>query len=153
MSELFQVTKRGTIRTPRAAGGAYLKAGTRFTREQIRDWGMEMSLSDLLKSGFLVRLHEIEADSHSLGPDVQRPKPIPATSDKGVQTHDRGEKVVIQQRRSPWDADPATLQDKSLEALNVMIQEIDASVEPFNDENAAIAWLSQDFDGEQVATG
>lgn len=153
MSEIFQVTHRGMIRKPRNAGGGYLKAGTRMTRDQIREWGMEQSLSSLLQSGFLVRLHEIEADAHSLGPGVQPPKPLPANADRGVQTHERGDKVVIQQKTSLWDADPATLQDKDLEALNVMIQELDSKVEPFSEKAAAIAWLSQDFEGEQVATG
>lgn len=152
--EYFRVTARGAIRLPRKAGGGYLKPGTRIERSQIKKWEMESSLDSLLASGFLVWMHEIEADKHGYGPDVTPPKPVPAESDHGVVTHDRGEKIAVTQRTSLWDADPASLQGKDLDALNVMIQELDASVEPFATEAEAIAWLSQDFDGDaNVATG
>lgn len=50
--------------------------------------------------------------------------------------------------KSQWTLDPDTLKDKSLDDLNVMVLERDSSVEPFETEEEAIAYLSQDYEGK-----
>lgn len=46
---------------------------------------------------------------------------------------------------SKWIFDPATLEGKPLEELNVLIKENGPDVEPFETIEEALAWLSQDF--------
>jgi len=46
---------------------------------------------------------------------------------------------------SQWALDPDMLRSKSVEVLNVMIRERDASIEPFETQEEAIAQLSRDF--------
>lgn len=52
---------------------------------------------------------------------------------------------VIEQQQTPWNVDPATLEGKNLDELNVMVLEKDDSMEPFEDEAEAKAQLSKDF--------
>ena len=47
---------------------------------------------------------------------------------------------------SLWAIDPDGLRSMSLDQLNVMIMERDDKVEPFEDLEEAIAWLSQDYE-------
>ncbi len=44
-----------------------------------------------------------------------------------------------------WNRDPALLQQKSLEKLNILISEIDPAVAPFETREEAVAHLTQDF--------
>ncbi len=46
---------------------------------------------------------------------------------------------------SKWIFDPATLTDKSVEELNVLIKENGPDVDPFDTVEEAVAFLSQDF--------
>lgn len=52
----------------------------------------------------------------------------------------------IVQPRSPWMLDPATLEGKTIEQLNVMVAERDPSIQAFPTAPEAVAFLSQDFD-------
>jgi hypothetical protein len=58
----------------------------------------------------------------------------------------------VQQEGSIWNLDPAGLQSKTLEQLNVMVGERDAQAQPFETTAEAIAWLSRDFKAPQTAT-
>lgn len=51
--------------------------------------------------------------------------------------------------RGRWDLKPERLQNKSLEQLNVMVRERDASIEPFETREEAIAQLSLDTPREK----
>lgn len=47
--------------------------------------------------------------------------------------------------RGPWRHNPDDLEGKSLDDLNIMVQEIDEDVEPFETVEEAIFFLSQDY--------
>lgn len=47
--------------------------------------------------------------------------------------------------RGPWRHNPDDLEGKSLDDLNIMVQELDESIEPFETEEEAIFFLSQDY--------
>jgi len=47
--------------------------------------------------------------------------------------------------RGKWRFDPAVLETKTLEQLNVMAKEIDPDIEPFEDLDEALAVMSTDF--------
>ncbi len=51
---------------------------------------------------------------------------------------------------SVWVLDPADLQDKSLDELNVMILERDDELEQFETVEEARAWLTQDYEAVEV---
>jgi len=55
----------------------------------------------------------------------------------------RGDKVSP----TPWVFDPESLQGIDIDQLNVLIAERDESIEPFEDVDEAIDWLSQDYEG------
>ena len=47
---------------------------------------------------------------------------------------------------SKWSLNPADLEGKDLDELNVMVLERDETVDPFETVEEAVAWLSQDFE-------
>jgi len=49
------------------------------------------------------------------------------------------------QPQTKWNFDPALLAGKEIDQLNVMIQERDPSVHPFDTVEEAIAFLSSEF--------
>ncbi len=51
---------------------------------------------------------------------------------------------------SIWILDPADLQDKNLDELNVMILERDDELDQFETVEEALAWLTQDFEAVEV---
>ena len=55
---------------------------------------------------------------------------------------------VIEQQKSPWILDPATLEGKSLQELNAMIFERDPSIDPLPSAERAKELLSMDFKPE-----
>lgn len=69
---------------------------------------------------------------------------ITLLSPSGVSTTSRPV-TSVSQPPTPWTLDPTSLNGKTLEQLNVMIQERDDKVEPFQTVEEASAWLSQDF--------
>jgi hypothetical protein len=52
----------------------------------------------------------------------------------------------------PWNLDPASLADKDIHELNVMVAERSNNEVPaFETTEEAVAWLSQDFQKEEAA--
>lgn len=49
---------------------------------------------------------------------------------------------------SPWSRNPDELAGLDVDQLNVMVQEIDAAVDPFETADEAIDWLSQDYEDQ-----
>lgn len=48
---------------------------------------------------------------------------------------------------TPWTLDPASLKNKDLDVLNIMVRERDPKLGPFDTEEEAIAILSRDYGG------
>lgn len=138
-------------------GGTILPEGV-FTREQLEGH---------LKSGYIEPLPHgegprAEAMSDSTGPDAVT-KPTRSGEEKVIQTLEgpRGPGVRTSSRQkepapgergggqapSVWTVDPANLEGKSLEELNVMVLDRDNSMEPFSTVEEAVAQLTADFQG------
>ncbi len=59
--------------------------------------------------------------------------------------------AIIITSNGPWDLDPATLVEKDVHELNVMIAERgDEKTPTFETTEEAVAWLSQNFSVEEV---
>ncbi len=165
MSEIFKVSLRGQIMSP--ATHEFIPPGTRLTRAEIVSHGMGDDLDRLIRDRWIIRMHILEdPENPSPAPATTEAKPLPSmmedskekrevlTTQPPVKTSPAPEIPAIVQQESKWILDPETLKDKSIEELNVMVQERDADVEPFLDTQTAAAWLSQDYEPEtaQVAT-
>lgn len=61
----------------------------------------------------------------------------------------KGSPVSAPVLSSKWNLDPEGLRGYDLESLNVMVLERDDSLDPFDTEAEAIAWLSQDYQPPQ----
>lgn len=68
-----------------------------------------------------------------------------------MQTTSKKPAAPVTQVRSLWNLDPALLKSKTIDQLNVMVQERDNAVEPFSTTPEAVAFLSQDFVSPQRA--
>lgn len=99
------------------------------------------TVSELVRSGFVVtgKFQQGEPDlggeyfvEHAPGV-AAAPRLASGEGNKGVTTN------------SPWTLDPDGLRGLDLDMLNVMVQERDASLEPFKDAAEAVGWLSQDY--------
>ena len=78
----------------------------------------------------------------------------PARETLTVQTGSQAAKVEVSNAEVPaakanasgkWNLDPATLEGKTLEQLNIQALEIDPSISPFADVAEAVAMMSMDF--------
>jgi len=48
---------------------------------------------------------------------------------------------------SVWNLNPAVMETKTLDQLNVLIHERDTALDPFEDKAEAVYWLSRDYAG------
>ena len=95
---------------------------------------------------------ETERQEDVLPPGVDEPVPTPSkdtahilTSGKNDPTIKISTKKKPTSKISPWVFDPAFLRGKSLDELNVMVQELDDTVAPLETPEEAVGFLSQDF--------
>jgi len=104
-------------RTVKLPNGSLKSQGEQVTEEEC---GKE-NIQSHLESGFLV-------DTRTAPPQTAPSSPNPADM----------------RPTSPWKLDPAQLEGKPLQELNLMIKERDDSIEPFETVEEAIAQLSAD---------
>lgn len=111
-------------------------------------------LKQHLKSGYLVHNTRLVLPAGALPPGVSAPVALETELDltpEGI-AKAKGEKPIeIDDEPEPavahgiWSLDPDGLRRMHVEELNVMIQERDSGVDPFDTSKEAAAWLSQDF--------
>lgn len=98
-------------------------------------------MEDHIRSGHVVRIGEAEASA------TNPPEP-PATFKeplKSDQDADPKGKSVKLETVGKWTFNPAKLEEKTLDQLNVLVQERDSSQSPFEKREDAVARLSSDF--------
>lgn len=151
----YRVSTKGSIIPP--GGGDALKPGTivedgRFTADQIREH---------ISSGYLVQLGMPSSEEKPvLRSDAP---PLPMLDDEAKKRQGSADAIVVGagsppetkktpsaetkpvEHASPWSMDPATLQTHTLDQLNAMISERDATIGRIETTGEAIQILSMDF--------
>ena len=112
--------------------GKLAKPETLFLASEDKEQAGVIDACSLLSSA---KLSKLEKAGHMQA--VDRP-----AKKKGKQ------QAPVKTPKSPWVYDPEILKDKTLSQLNVLVQNVDASVEPFSTTEEAQAWVSQDFNAE-----
>jgi hypothetical protein len=163
--DYLKVTKRGSIMS--CATRELVKSGTRLSKEEcVGLFNGAAEVDRLVDQGYLVRLGEqTNPEEYPLPPqttvipphpaNVEKDEPAMETVDKGVATGNApavGEEAPITFDNGPWNLDPASLADKDIHELNVMVAERGGNeVSAFETVEEAVAWLSQDFQKEEAA--
>lgn len=129
---IYCISKGNTLKTK----DGFKSEGVAARAETIIEkWGLPQAEIDrLMRDGIL------ENAEKEIIVEGQEPAPAPEVAKQ--EQSGSGYQVEL---NSKWKLDPASLADKDLDSLNLMIAERDESLEGFETEEEAIAWLSQDF--------
>jgi hypothetical protein len=147
------------------AGGCFINGNQRLSAGAIFDGDpISVGILDALKNGYIEQATGPAKAQESLiervpgrdtRPALRNTKNPDGTQETVMTAHAGGitqsiskpaqPPASIVQPRSKWDVDPATLEGKTIEQLNVMVAERDPSIQAFPTAPEAAAFLCQDF--------
>lgn len=170
MARLYKVSKKGAIMSA-GPTNTVLRGGTVITPAVAQQHGLtEKIIQHHLQSGYLVAFNaEMDPEEVllSTAPGVSVNESLRVKPDQAIETVDKEGGAVVRSgprdttpvriagtppapvadsaAGSKWVLDPATLEGKSLDELNVMVAERDNSIDPLTSIENAVSLLSQDF--------
>lgn len=133
----YRVSRRASL----IHKGVHIEPGTMLPTDNL---GLtQKQLDEKVQNGFIIAVGS-DAEKHDFGPRVTEVSvPLELKPGDGAIIKDPREKQ--NKAVGQWMHDPKTLQKLTLEQLNTMVIETDASVKPFETREEAIAQLSYDL--------
>lgn len=168
MARLYKVSKKGAIMSAGPAN-VLIRPGTVITPAVAQQHHLtDKMIESHLRGGYLVAFNaEMDPDEVRLStaPGVTVDEKLRVKPDQAIETFDRDGGAVVRTgpkdttikvseppapvadsaAGSKWVLNPATLEGKSLDELNVMVAERDKSIDPLTSIENAVSLLSQDF--------
>ena len=122
--------------------GRVYKEGEELPEDELRP----KQKAELLRKGGYAEVVDVAEAAPTLPPGVADLSPGKKPTELAKQIKGTPEPAAATATPT-WNLDPAQLEGKSLDELNVMISERDPKIPELNDRDEAVAWLTQDFEG------